>query len=170
MINIQHFFLALYNGTLSYEILQNTTLREKLLQQLASYKPTVTIAKSSTLHHHTIYYPSNAFFMQKVIEALENLPILAENASTIESQALVAQTLMHISLQFSRNMQHGETHHCFFVNYYHRSTHNSLLILIVILEVKRETYTGVMAIDWQDTYVSILSLVARINYIYTSIR
>lgn len=101
---------------MSHEILQNTIFREKLLQQLASYKPTVTIAKSSTLHHHTIYYPSHAFFMQKVIEALESLPILAENASTIDSQALVAQTLMHISLQFSRNMQHGKTHHCFFLS------------------------------------------------------
>jgi len=43
---------------------------------------------------------------------------------------------------------------------------HTLLILIVILEKKRETYTGVMAIDWQDTYVSILSLVVGINYIY----
>ncbi|XP_012537944.1 glutathione hydrolase 7-like isoform X2 [Monomorium pharaonis] len=121
---------AFYNGTLSYEILQNTTLREKLLQQLASYEPIVTMAKSSILHHHTIYYPSHASFMQEIIEALENLPILTENASTIESQALVAQTLMHVYLQCSQNMQQ---------------------------EVKKETYTGVMAMDWQDTYVSILS-------------
>lgn len=94
---------------MSHEILQETTLRERLLQQLASYEPAVTMAKSSTLHHHKIYYPSHASFMQEVIKALENLPILIENASTIESQALVAQTLMHISLQFSQNV-HGETH------------------------------------------------------------
>lgn len=44
--------------------------------------------------------------------------------------------------------------------------------MIVILDVKRETYTGVMAMDWQDTYVTILSLVTEINYMYfyTSIR
>lgn len=95
---------------MSHEILQNTTLHEELFQQLASYEPTVTIAKSSTLHRHTIYYPYHASFMQEVIEALENLPILAENASIIESQALVAQTLMHVFLQFSQNVQHGERH------------------------------------------------------------
>ncbi|XP_024889460.1 glutathione hydrolase 7-like [Temnothorax curvispinosus] len=121
---------ALYNGTLSHEILQNTTLRERLLQQLASYEPTVTMARSTTLHRHTIYYPSHASFMQEVIEALENLPILAGNASTIESQVLVAQTLMNVFLQFFQNLQH---------------------------DVKKETYTGVMAMDWQDTYVTILS-------------
>ncbi|XP_024881206.1 glutathione hydrolase 7-like [Temnothorax curvispinosus] len=121
---------ALYNGTLSQEILQNTTLRERLLQQLASYEPTVTMARSTTLHRHTIYYPSHASFMQEVIEALENLPILAGNASTIESQVLVAQTLMNVFLQFFQNLQH---------------------------DVKKETYTGVMAMDWQDTYVTILS-------------
>ncbi|XP_077257869.1 glutathione hydrolase 7 isoform X2 [Temnothorax americanus] len=121
---------ALYNGTLSHEILQNTTLRERLLQQLASYEPTVTMARSATLHRHTIYYPSHASFMQEVIEALENLPILAGNASAIESQVLVAQTLMNVFLQFFQNLQH---------------------------DVKKETYTGVMAMDWQDTYVTILS-------------
>lgn len=99
---------------MSHKILQNTTLHEKLFQQLASYEPTVTITKSSTLHRHTIYYPSRASFIQEVIEALENLPIVAENASITESQALVAQTLMHVSLQFSQNVQHGETHAIFF--------------------------------------------------------
>jgi len=110
MIELIFSFIALYNSTLSYEILQNNTLREKLLQQLANYEPTITMAKSSILHHHTIYYPSHVSFMQEVIEALENLPILSENASTIESQALVAQTLMQVSLQFSQNLQHGKTH------------------------------------------------------------
>ncbi|KYM81752.1 tRNA-dihydrouridine synthase 4-like protein [Atta colombica] len=121
---------ALYNSTENYEILQNTTLNDKLLQQLADYEPTVTMAESSILHRHTIYYPVHASFMQEVIKALENLSILAENASTIESQALVAQTLMSVSLQSSQSLQYEE---------------------------KRETYTGVMAMDWQDTYVSILT-------------
>ncbi|XP_039304191.1 glutathione hydrolase 7 isoform X2 [Solenopsis invicta] len=121
---------ALYNSTLFYEIIQNTTLHEKLLEQLANYEPTVTMAKSSTLHHHTVYYPSHASLMQEVIEELENLPVSTKNASTLESQALVAQTLMHVFSQFSQNVQQ---------------------------EVKRATYTGVMAVDWQDTYVSILS-------------
>ena len=51
--------------------------------------------------------------MQEVIKALENLSILAENASTIESQALVAQTLMSVSLQSSQSLQYGKTHTIF---------------------------------------------------------
>jgi len=51
--------------------------------------------------------------MQEVIKALENLSILAENASTIESQALVAQTLMSVSLQSSQSLQYGKTHTTF---------------------------------------------------------
>lgn len=81
---------------MSYKILHSSNLHEDSLQELANYKPTVTIAKSSTLHHHTIYYPPHVFLMQPVIEALESLPILTGNASTIESLALVAQTLIHI--------------------------------------------------------------------------
>ena len=80
---------------------------------MANYEPTVTIAESSTLHRHTIYYPVHASFMQEVIKALENLSILAENASTIESQALVAQTLMSVSLQSSQSLQYGKTHTTF---------------------------------------------------------
>lgn len=71
------------------------------------------MAERSTLHRHTIYYPSHASFMKEVIEALENLPILAENASTIESQALIAQTLMSVSLQSSQSLQYGKTHTIF---------------------------------------------------------
>ncbi|KAL0108908.1 hypothetical protein PUN28_014191 [Cardiocondyla obscurior] len=126
---------ALYNGTLSHEILPNITFYEKLLEQLANYEPIVTTARSSTLRRHAIYYPSHASSMQQVIEALENLPISAENVSTIKSQVLVAQTLMQIFLQFPQNIQH---------------------------DLKKETYTGVMAMDWQDTYVSVLSLVIKI--------
>ncbi|XP_072767225.1 glutathione hydrolase 7 [Anoplolepis gracilipes] len=117
-----------YNGTLSYKILHSSNLHEDILQELANYKPTLTIAKSSTLHHHAVYYPSHVSLMQTIIEALEGLPILTGNASTIESLALVAETLMHM-YSFSHNVQHA----------------------------KRESYTGVMALDWQDTYVSILS-------------
>jgi len=109
---------------LSYDILQETTFRERLLRQLANYEPIVRMAKSSTLHHHKIYYPSHAFFMEEVIKALEDLPILSENASTIESQVLVAQTLMHTSLQFFQNV-HGETHFLLIII---RSVRNSLLI------------------------------------------
>ncbi|XP_070153442.1 glutathione hydrolase 7 [Polyergus mexicanus] len=121
----EHGVKVLYNGTLSYKILNSSNLHDDSLQELASYKPAVTIAKSSTLHHHTIYYPSHVSHMQTVIEALESLPILTGNASTIESLALVAQTLMHIYSS--------------------------------IPSVIREAYTGVMAMDWQETYVSVLS-------------
>ncbi|EFN85988.1 Gamma-glutamyltranspeptidase 1 [Harpegnathos saltator] len=102
----------LYNGTLSYKILHDDILHDdilhgNLLQQLANYEPTVIAVKNSTLHHHTVYYSSHASFMQSVIETLENLPIFAENASTIDSQALIAQTLTHLHLLFSQNTQHG---------------------------------------------------------------
>lgn len=81
-----------------------------MLQQLATYEPTVIAAASSMLHRHVIYYPPYENSMQSVIEALENLPIFAGNASTIESQALVAQTLTHLYLLFSQNTQTGELH------------------------------------------------------------
>ncbi|XP_028044575.1 uncharacterized protein LOC105837592 isoform X3 [Monomorium pharaonis] len=86
---------------------------------------------------YEIFYagPLNPGDRLQLEELTRTLDIVArngvkENASTIESQALVAQTLMHVYLQCSQNMQQ---------------------------EVKKETYTGVMAMDWQDTYVSILS-------------
>lgn len=82
---------------------------EESLGQLANYSPTVTSAKSSTLHGYIVYYPSDASFMQRVIEKLESLSISAGNASTIESQALVAHALIHLNLPFLRNMQHGES-------------------------------------------------------------
>ncbi|EZA50899.1 hypothetical protein DMN91_001304 [Ooceraea biroi] len=120
---------VLYNGTLSHKVMHDDILHEGLLEQLANYKPAVTIAESSTLHRHTVYYPSHAPFMQAVLEALESLPVYVGNASTIESQVLAAQALMHLYLPSSQNVQH----------------------------VGREMYTGVMAVDWQDTYVSVLS-------------
>ncbi|XP_011267272.3 glutathione hydrolase 7-like [Camponotus floridanus] len=117
-----------YNGNLSNKILHSSSnLHEDSLQELASYMPTLTIAQSSTLHHHTIYYPPRMSLMQTVIETLESLPILMGNASTIESLTLVAETLMHI--YSSSHVQHGE----------------------------RGAFTGVMAMDWQETYVCILS-------------
>ncbi|KAL6263856.1 hypothetical protein P5V15_003937 [Pogonomyrmex californicus] len=120
---------ALYNGTLSYKILH--TIFHEESQQLANYHPIVTSAKKSILHRHTIYYPSHAMFMQKIIQALESLPI-SENASTIESQVLVAQTLMRVYSSFPLSIRH-------------------------ILAIDETTYTGVMAMDWQDTYVSVLT-------------
>ncbi|XP_032662600.1 glutathione hydrolase 7-like isoform X1 [Odontomachus brunneus] len=125
----EHGAKALYNGTLSYKILHSDILHENLLQQLASYEPIVIAAGSSTLRRHVIYYPSHASSMQSVIDVLESIPVFAGNASAIESQALVAQTLTHLYLLLSQNTQ----------------------------PVKKETYTGVMATDWQDTYVCVLS-------------
>lgn len=93
---------------MSHKILHSSNLYEDLLQELASYKPTLTIPKSSTLHHHIIYYPSHMSLMQTVIETLERLPILTGNASTIESLTLVAETLMHI--YSSSHVQHGESY------------------------------------------------------------
>lgn len=57
------------------------------------------------------------------------------------------------------------------VNYHHKLLHVYLVVTIfsnfkIIILAKKETYTGVMAMDWQDTYVSVLSLVMRELYIY----
>lgn len=124
---------ALYNGSLSRKIVHDGILREGLLEQLANYKPTVTIAESSKLHHHIIYYPPHASSsMKAVIETLEDLPVYVGNASAIESQALVTELLVHLYLTTS----HDTSPHVL---------------------VKRDMYTGVMATDWQDTYVSVLS-------------
>lgn len=110
---LNFFLLVLYNGTLSNKILRSNNLHEDSLQELASYMPTLTIAKSSILHHHTIYYPSHMSLMQTVIETLESLPISKGNASTIESLTLVAETLMHI--YSSSHVKHGESYRS---NYY----------------------------------------------------
>lgn len=40
---------------------------------------------------------------------------------------------------------------------------------MITISAKKGAYTGVMAMDWQETYVSILSLVIQI-YIYISVR
>lgn len=86
-------------------------LREGLLEQLANYKPTVTIAESSKLHHHIIYYPPHASSsMKAVIETLEDLPVYVGNASAIESQALVTELLVHLYLTTSHDTSpHGES-------------------------------------------------------------
>lgn len=114
VLKLLNFFLVFYNGNLSNKILHSSSnLHEDSLQELASYMPTLTIAQSSTLHHHTIYYPPRMSLMQTVIETLESLPILMGNASTIDSLTLVAETLMHI--HSSSHAQHGESYRS---NYY----------------------------------------------------
>jgi hypothetical protein len=51
--------------------------------------------------------------MQAVIETLKSLPVYLGNASTIESQALVAQALVHLYLLSSQNVQHSELYNLF---------------------------------------------------------
>lgn len=102
-------FIVLYNSTLSHKILRSDILSANLLQQLADYEPYIATANNSTLHHHKIFYPPHATLMGTVIGALENLPIFTANASTIESQVLVAEVLTHQYLSSLRNTQHGES-------------------------------------------------------------
>nr|XP_050845746.1 uncharacterized protein LOC127062111 isoform X2 [Vespula vulgaris] len=72
---------------------------------------------------------SDAVDFEASINALENLKISSEIASMTETMALVAQTLLHCSLRS----------------------------LDMIKNDEQERYTGVMVMDGQDTYVSVLT-------------
>ncbi|XP_035733698.1 glutathione hydrolase 7-like isoform X2 [Vespa mandarinia] len=121
--------IVLYNGTLSLKLLRDEVKKEELLLQLAHYKPEMSTAKKISFYKHLLYYPSGAFDFESSITALENLKISPEIASKTETMALVAQTLLHSNLR----------------------------TLEMIKNVEEERYTGVMVMDGQDTYVSVLT-------------
>ncbi|KAF7404897.1 hypothetical protein HZH66_003803 [Vespula vulgaris] len=120
---------VLYNGTLSLKLLRDEVKKEELLIELANYKPEMSTAKKVSFYKHSLYYPSDAVDFEASINALENLKISSEIASMTETMALVAQTLLHCSLRS----------------------------LDMIKNDEQERYTGVMVMDGQDTYVSVLT-------------
>ncbi|KAI4501981.1 hypothetical protein M0802_002663 [Mischocyttarus mexicanus] len=121
--------IVLYNGTLSLKLLRDEVKKDELLIQLANYEPEISVAKKVSFYKHSLYFPSGVFDFETSINALENLKISFEMASKTETMALVAQTLLH-------------------------SNQRSL---DVIKNVEQERYTGVMVMDGQDTYVSVLT-------------
>ncbi|KAK2586188.1 hypothetical protein KPH14_001453 [Odynerus spinipes] len=121
--------IALYNGTLSLKLLRDEIKKEELLQELANYKPEMSIAKKSTFYKHSLYYPSDAFAFEALIKALEELRIPHEIASATETMTVIAETLLQSDTR----------------------------PIDVIKNVELERYTGVMVMDGQDTYVSVLT-------------
>ncbi|XP_033215716.1 glutathione hydrolase 7-like isoform X2 [Belonocnema kinseyi] len=123
----QHGADVLYNGSLSSEIVSKIGTDQKLLRDLASYEPQVIAAKETSLFDHTILYPPHANLVEFTLKELEKLHIQKENATTIESQIQVAEALVHANLISQHPI------------------------------ITRQKYAGVVAMDWQGTYVSIVT-------------
>lgn len=121
--------IALYNGTLSLKLLHDEIKKEELLEELANYKPEISIAKKSKFYKHTLYYPPNAFAFETAIKSLEDLGISYETASATETMTVIAQTLLQSNIRS----------------------------VDILNNVELEKYTGVMVMDGQDTYVSVLT-------------
>ncbi|KAK1125805.1 hypothetical protein K0M31_005348 [Melipona bicolor] len=120
---------VLYNGSFSQKLLHDKVKLLKLLPQLVNYKPDVYIAKKSSFYKHAIYYSPHMSLLKSMITALENLKISTDNTSIVETDIEVAKTLI-----------------------------NSVSIPLQIKQyVKEERYTGVVAMDWEDTYVCIIT-------------
>ncbi|XP_012281215.1 glutathione hydrolase 7 isoform X2 [Orussus abietinus] len=124
---------ALYNGTMSLKVVRDAVVKKDLLHQLADYKPQVSEAQQTNFYHHVIYYPSQSTDLPRALEELEKLHIPFENASRIDSQILVSKTLIR-SYFADRKMES---------NY------------------EDGMYTSVVAMDKQDTYVSIVTGLSR---------
>lgn len=123
----QHGADVIYNGSLSKEITEKIGNDEGLLQDLANYKPQVYTANKMTLFQHSIFFPPNANLLELSLRDLNKLHLQKNNASTIEAQIQVADTLINANL-ISQD-----------------------------LSISQRKYTGVVAIDWQGTYVSIVT-------------
>lgn len=71
---------------------------EEALVDLANYKPQVYTANKMTLFEHTVFYPPYVNLLEVSLKNLDKLNILKQNASTIESQIQVADTLIRENL------------------------------------------------------------------------
>ncbi|XP_011497680.1 PREDICTED: gamma-glutamyltranspeptidase 1-like [Ceratosolen solmsi marchali] len=130
-----------YNGSISNEIFLNKT-NERLLNDLSSYEPKVITVQKSSLSQYAIYYPSNFNFLRSIIEEMNMLNISKENASSIDSEIIVAESIIKLALRLKNP----------YVNY-----------------TQSRKFTGVSSIDWQDTYVSIITgLSSPLNLAYNT--
>ncbi|OAD59206.1 Gamma-glutamyltransferase 5, partial [Eufriesea mexicana] len=120
---------VLYNGTFSQNLLHDKIKLSKLLSKLIYYEPDIYIAKKLSFYKHTIYYPPHMSLLKSMITALENLKISTENISTIGTEIQIAKALI-----------------------------NAVLTPVQLRQfVEEEKYTGVIAMDWEDTYVCIIT-------------
>ncbi|XP_078053015.1 glutathione hydrolase 7 isoform X2 [Augochlora pura] len=125
----QHSSQVLYNGSFTKKLFHANEDLSNLLQQLANYKPLLYPAKKSSFHKYAVYYPPHMLLLESMITSLENLKLFADNASTIDSQIQLAETMINstsIPQQLRKNAE-------------------------------EEKYTGVMAMDWEDIYVCIIT-------------
>ena len=91
--------LVVYNGSLSSKIVHNIGAdHSELLNDLANYKPPIYTAKEISLFEHAIFYPPNANLLEISLQELEKLHIRKENASKIDSQIQIAETLLRANL------------------------------------------------------------------------
>lgn len=119
---------VLYNGTFSQKLLHDKVKLSKLLPQLIKYEPDIYVAKKSSFYKHVVYYPPHISLLKSMITALENLKISADNASTIRTEIQVAKALINVvSFPFQ------------------------------LKQYEKKKYTGVIAMDWEDTYVCIIT-------------
>ncbi|XP_015597521.1 glutathione hydrolase 7 [Cephus cinctus] len=118
-----------YNGTVVKKFLQDALLSEYSLQELALYKPEVTVARKTNFYGYTIYYPLRALPLEQTLQALENLKIMEQNSSYLNSQILVAQSLVSSNFKYSKVDPNAES----------------------------QRYASVVAMDWQDKYVSVVT-------------
>lgn len=120
---------VLYNGSLSRDVFHDETNVLEEAEQLANYEPLVYAAKELTFYGHKVYYPLHSTIIQSMIVTLAKLQISTDNASTIETQVRVAEALIHsITIPLQKKQN-----------------------------VAEERYTGIVAMDWEDTYVCIIT-------------
>lgn len=96
---------------------------------MIKYEPDIYVAKKSSFYKHVVYYPPHISLLKSMITALENLKISADNASTIRTEIQVAKALINVVSFPFQLKQYAE----------------------------KKKYTGVIAMDWEDTYVCIIT-------------
>ncbi|XP_031787839.1 glutathione hydrolase 5 proenzyme [Nasonia vitripennis] len=121
-----------YNGLLSSKLFANLPGIEtkNLLNLMSTYKPKVVEAQKSSLAQYAVYYPPSLNFAQSIIEELDKFNASKENVSSIESEIMVAEAIIKLVHQLKDPY-------------------------ISFTESRR--YTGVTSVDWQDSYVSIVT-------------
>jgi hypothetical protein len=63
---------------------------------MSNYEPKIIMAQKSILSQFAIYYPSSFNFLQPIIEEMNTLNISKENASLIESEITMAESIIKL--------------------------------------------------------------------------
>lgn len=85
---------VLYNGTLSHKLLYSNIHEVEQLHELSNYVPEIYEIEQAAFYGHTIYYTPHSLSFPLMIKQLNNLKISIVNASSVETQLLVAHTLI----------------------------------------------------------------------------